>query len=82
MAVLGFWFAPTWIGTQARGEIERRAAVPAGDRVLVYRKARIRSFIVAATDARDGWPAPELIPTPGEYVEPRRAAPRRRRLWL
>ena len=53
------------------GKFEQRAAVTAGERVLVYRKAWIRSFIVAATDAREGWPPAELVPTPA-----------RRRVWL
>ena len=60
--------------------LETRAA-PEG--VVVYRKMVLRSLVVGATDARGGWPAPELFPTPGEFMErEERAAPRRRRIWL
>ena len=42
---------------------------------------RLAAFIVSATDAREGWPDPEFVPTPG--MDGERAAPqRRRRLWL
>ena len=69
------------------GEIETRAEPDPERRVLVYSKIRIRSFVVSATDARQGWPAPELVPTPDELMpEGRAAAPakrsERRRLWL
>ena len=51
------------------------------DHVMVYRSARVRSIVVGATDARAGWPAPELIATPG--MERAAPAPRgRRRAWL
>ena len=65
----------------SEGDIEQRAAVPEGDRVMRYTKMKIRAFIVGATDARDGWPSPELVATPDEFME-RREAPRRRRIWL
>ena len=65
----------------SEGDIETRAALEPGDRVMVYRRMKIRAFVVSATDAREGWPEPELIPTPDEFME-RREAPRRRRLWL
>ena len=42
---------------------------------------RLRAFILTATDQRDGWPDPEMVPTPEDLVQ--RAAPvARRRLWL
>ena len=42
---------------------------------------RLAAFIVTATDAREGWPDPEFVPTPG--MDGERVAPeRRRRLWL
>ena len=51
------------------------------DNVAVYSKAVLRSFVIGATDAIEGWPAPELVPTPG--MDSERAAPeRRRRIWL
>ena len=62
---------------------EQRVEVPAGERVAVYRRAVVRSIVVGATDARDGWLRPELIATPGMGEE--RAAPARRRevrWWL
>ena len=62
----------------SEGDIEKRESP---DDVLVYRKIVIRSFVIGATDAREGWPEPELIPTPEQYME-RRAAPQRRRFWL
>ena len=65
----------------SEGEIETQAGPVAGDQVMVYRKMKIRAIVVSATDAREGWPEPELIPTPEEFME-RREAPRRRRLWL
>ena len=48
------------------------------DNVRIYSNFEIRAFIVSATDAAEGWPTPELIPTPG-MDEPTR---RRRRLIL
>ena len=53
------------------------------DGVAEFRKLRIRAFVVGTTDAKAGWPEPELVPTPG--MEAPRAAPepkRRVRLWL
>ena len=51
-----------------------------GASAMAYSKASVRAFIVSATDERQGWPAPELVPTPDELAVPR--APRKRRPWL
>ena len=67
----------------SEGDIENRAAPDAENRVMAYRKIVIRSFVIGATDSRAGWPEPELIPTPDEFMEPReRPARRMRRVWL
>ena len=47
------------------------------DRTRVYENFEIRAFIVSATDAAEGWPEPELIPTP-DAPQPQ---PRRRLIW-
>ena len=52
-------------------EIESRGK-RVGD-TMEYEKARIRSFIISATDQREGWPSAELIDTPKR---------RARRTWL
>ena len=44
-----------------------------------YSKVSIRAFVVSSTDAREGWPAPKVIPTPN--VDEARAA-RQWRRWL
>ena len=72
-------------GVIVRPHIDASAAVSTIEgETRVYQKAPIRAFLVSATDAREGWPAPELVATPGELVQAR--APRderkRRRLWL
>lgn len=50
-----------------------------------YTRARVRAFIVSATDQREGWPDPELVapdaPEPPPEPEGRRHA-HRRRVWL
>ena len=48
----------------------------------VYQTMPIRAFLVSATDARSGWPAPALVATPEELASA--SAPRLRRmpLWL
>ena len=48
----------------------------------VYRTAPIRAFLVSATDAREGWPAPELVATADDLASA--SAPRVRRIsrWL
>ena len=35
----------------------------------------MRALLVSTTDAREGWPAPELVPTPDELMPEGRAAP-------
>lgn len=71
-------------GVVVRPFVDREAAEFTTDAegVTTYTKAPIRAFIVSATDKREGWPDPVLVPTPGMDPEGRRAAPRRRRLWL
>ena len=48
----------------------------------IYTSMPIRAFLVSATDAREGWPPPVLVPTPEELASA--SAPRLRRLprWL
>ena len=47
----------------------------------VYTSAPIRAFLVSATDARQGWPAPQMVATAEELAAA--DAPRRRvRRWL
>ena len=51
------------------------------DGVQKVTNARLRALIVSATDAREGWPDPEIIATPAVAVETSRARPGRR-IWL
>ena len=60
-------------------DTERSVAVEDGD-TMRYSEAHVRAMIVSATDARQGWPEPDLRPT--EAPTERAALPRRRRLWL
>ena len=72
-------------GVVVRPYIDRSAAEATTDAagVTTYSRAPIRAFVVSATDKREGWPDPALVPTPGLDPEGRRAAPeRRRRIWL
>ena len=48
----------------------------------IYETMPIRAFLVSATDAREGWPAPELVATAGELAHASAPRERRRRLWL
>ena len=49
----------------------------------VYRTAPIRAFLASATDAREGWPAPSLVPTPdAELASAAEPRARNRRTWL
>ncbi len=70
-------------GVIVRPHIDAAAAestVEGGTRV--YQTMPIRAFLVSATDAREGWPAPVLTATPEELASAE--APRSRRLarWL
>ena len=61
--------------------VEEAAAAEGAGNVMVYSRMRVRSIVIGATDEREGWPLPELVPTPG--MERERAAPKpRRRRWL
>ena len=48
----------------------------------VYSVAPIRAFLVSATDAREGWPAPVLVATPGELASAEAPRVRRMPVWL
>ena len=66
-----------FIAAGAESVIETRAVE---GNVRVYEKApELRALIVSATDRREGWPEPEIIPTPGAILEPRHS--RRIRRW-
>ncbi|MCY4500151.1 MAG: HK97 family phage prohead protease [Alphaproteobacteria bacterium] len=71
-------------GVIVRPHIDAAAAVSTEEgETRVYQSAPIRAFLVSATDARQGWPAPALVATPDELASA--DAPRirqRRRLWL
>ena len=73
---------PYFDADASEGTIETRAADDGA--VMVYRRARVRSIVIGATDAREGWPAPEIVATPD--MDGTRAAPappaRRMRVWL
>ena len=62
------------------------AALPRedGTNAMAYTRASVRAFVVSATDAREGWPAPQLVATPDELASTHapRLGQRRRRLWL
>ena len=75
MRTAGIILRPFLDGDASEGVIEERAQ----GGVMVYSKLKIRAFVISATDAREGWPAPEIIATPG--MDEGRAAPRRR-VWL
>ena len=61
--------------SESESSIEQRASSD----TRVYRKASMRAIIISASDSREGWPAPELVPTPGMDRE---APVRRMRRWL
>ena len=61
----------------SEGTTEARAA---GDNVLRYTKASMRALLISSTDAREGWPAPAIVATPG--MEEGRSVESRRRSWL
>ena len=65
----------------SEGAIESRRAEADGD-VMAYTRIRVRSIVVGATDQVEGWPAPEVVPTPDEFMPAARATPAWRRWWL
>ena len=70
-------------GVIVRPHIDAAGAVSTVEgETRIYETMPIRAFLVSATDAREGWPAPELVATPGELASA--SAPRLRRmpLWL
>ena len=72
-------------GIVVRPHIDRAAAeVSEVGNVAHYRKAPVRAFIVSSTDARQGWPTPELVATPTDLLDNRSAIiqPRAATLWL
>ena len=53
--------------------------------VRVIQGGRLRAFMVTSTDAREGWPDPEIVATPDDLAAadaPRHRAARRRRMLL
>ena len=70
-------------GVIVRPHIDAAGAVSTVEgETRVYQTMPIRAFLVSATDAREGWPAPVLTATPEELASA--DAPRSRRLarWL
>ena len=70
---------------EALSKLGQRASPENTENVAVYSKAVLRSLVIGATDAREGWPVPELVPTPDEFMPLDRVAPapvRRRRYFL
>ena len=56
---------------------------------LIYSKAVVRAFVVSSTDAREGWPTPEILTDTDIDAEPipeeellMAVTPRRSRVWL
>ena len=74
--------ARPFLDAAASEGVEEALRAADGGNVMVYSRIVVRSIVVGATDARDGWPVPEIVPTPGDLMPAARAAPRRRRLWL
>ena len=66
------------------GDRSQGQAIPRedGTNAMAYTAASVRAFIVSATDARDGWPEPQLVATPEELASACAPRSRRRRLWL
>ena len=70
-------------GLVVRPHIDSDAAVSTVEgETRIYQSMPIRGILVSATDARQGWPPPVLVPTPDELASA--GAPRERRLarWL
>ena len=64
----------------SEGEVLGTRAADGGN-VMRYTKASMRALLISSTDAREGWPAPTIIATPG--MDERSVTPRtRRRSWL
>ena len=67
-------------GVIVRPHIDAAGAVSTVEgETRVYQTMPIRAFLVSATDAREGWPAPALVPTAEELASA--DAPRQRRAW-
>ena len=70
--------------------VQELRAMDGPENVRVYSRARIRSFVVGATDAVGGWPMPELVATPEDVMTRAedvtgpavQGVTGRRRLWL
>ena len=58
---------------------DERSEFTDGERAREYSKPHVRAFLLAATDAKAGWPTPQIEYDDGDGE---RAAPARRRLWL
>ena len=70
-------------GVIVRPHIDSQSAVSTVEgETRVYTSAPIRAFLVSATDARQGWPAPVLVPTPEELASALAPRVRRLRRWL
>ena len=66
-------------------KIEPEGRAAGDDLTRVYSDFEIRALIISATDAREGWPEPELVATPGELASKNAARlrqTRRFRKWL
>ena len=69
-------------GVIVRPHIDRQDAESTVEgETRIYTRAPLRAFLVSATDARRGWPAPQLLATPDELAAAT-APRRRRRAWL
>ena len=69
-------------GVIVRPHIDSQDAVSTVEgETRIYQTAPLRAFLVSATDARRGWPAPELVAT-AEELAAASAPRRRRRAWL
>ncbi len=70
-------------GVIVRPHIDRQDEVSTVEgETRIYQRAPIRAFLVSATDARQGWPAPQLVATPDELAAALASRRRRRRAWL
>ena len=53
-----------------------------GENAMAYTKATLRAVIISSTDAREGWPEPQLVATPEEMASSSSARTRRLPSWL